>query len=174
MKKMTWLGVPLLLLAVGTYPIPASSAQQQQLSNADQQFMRQADEISLAEVQLGKIAQSNSSNKAVQLFGERMVKDHSRLNRELRELARNQGIKLPTQLDQEHQQMVNRLSSLTGTAFDREYAKDMVPGHKKAIQKFEDEATNGQDPQVKAWAKKAIPILKEHLRLAEEMQKQVR
>jgi putative membrane protein len=45
-----------------------------------------------------------------------------------------------------------------------------VSDHKDDIKHFSDEAQHGSDPDVRALAASATPILREHLKLAEEMQ----
>ena len=63
-------------------------------------------------------------------------------------------------------ELCDQLSKLKGAGFDRAYSRDMVSGHEKAIERFEAEAKNGQDPAVKAWAEKWLPTLREHLKVA--------
>lgn len=138
------------------------------LKTADFEFMKQADQIDLTEVKLGKIAKHNASVSAVKDFGERMVRDHSRMNQDLRAIADKEDVKLPKQLDRKDQEFVSQLSNLSGAAFDHAYTKDMVRDHKGAIAKFEAEAKNGNCPAVKAWAAKWCPTLEEHLRLAQK------
>jgi putative membrane protein len=49
----------------------------------------------------------------------------------------------------------------------------MVDDHKEDIEKFQQEADKGKDPDVKKFAKDHLPILKKHLALAEQTQKQI-
>jgi putative membrane protein len=137
--------------------------------SADQAFVRTADEIGQMEVKLGKIAEQYAANDSVKKFGARMVEDHSRMSKELRDLAANKGINLPDGLDQKHQQMMDQLTKLRAAEFDRAYSKDMVSGHQQAIDEFEAEVKNGQDPDLKAWAEKSLPTLREHLRMAQQV-----
>ena len=65
-----------------------------------------------------------------------MVKDHSAGNDELKQVASQLKIQPPTQLDQKHQEVVNKLSKLEGAAFDREYINAMVQGHQEALGKL--------------------------------------
>jgi putative membrane protein len=140
---------------------------------ADQTFIQTADQIDMAEVKIGKVAEENAMSDAVKTFGKRMVSDHSRMNKELREITTKNRIELAEGLDPKHQQLLATLSKLKGAEFDRVYAKDMVSGHEKAIEQFEAEAKNGQDPDVKAWAEKCLPTLREHLALAQDAAKAV-
>jgi len=66
-----------------------------------------------------------------------------------------------------------RFIKLRGDEFDREYMSTMVSDHKEDIEKFPKEADNVKDPDVKKFAKDQLPILKKHLELAEQTQKQV-
>ncbi|MGH2414845.1 MAG: DUF4142 domain-containing protein, partial [Microcystaceae cyanobacterium] len=66
-----------------------------------------------------------------------------------------------------------RLSKLSGATFDRELMNQMVIDHQKTVSLFEQEAQQGQDPDLKAWAAQTLPILKDHLRLALSTQSDV-
>ena len=50
---------------------------------------------------------------------------------------------------------------------------EMLKDHKKDIIAFEKQANHGQNAQVKEWAKKTLPTLKEHLALAQRAAKRV-
>lgn len=141
---------------------------------ANETFIRDADQIDLAEIKIGKIAEEHASSEAVKKFGERMVRDHTSMNKELRDITSKKKMDLTEALDQKHQELASELSKLTGAKFDMAYTKDMVAGHEKAIEQFENEAKNGQDSDVKAWAKKWLPTLQEHLKLAQEAVKDVK
>ena len=143
-------------------------------AKTDTTFIQAADQIDLAEAKLGKVAEEHALNDAVKKFGERAVHDHSRMNEELRKITTKKGIALADVLDQKHQALLDELSNLKGSAFDRAYTKDMVSGHEKAIEQFEIEAKNGRDSDVKAWAEKWLPTLREHLTLAREAVKDVK
>ena len=47
-------------------------------------------------------------------FGQMMVNDHSQANDELKKVASQLKIQLPTQLDQKHKDLVDKLSKLQG------------------------------------------------------------
>ena len=83
----------------------------------------------MAEVQLGKLAAERAQNPDVKAFGQMMVKDHKEAIDELKQAASPAGVQLPTQLDEKHRQLADRLMKLQGEAFDREYMKAMVEGH---------------------------------------------
>jgi putative membrane protein len=127
----------------------------------------------MAEVQFGELAQKNASSSAVKQFGERMMTDHTKMGDEVKSLAGSKGVTLPSQMEAKERAEYDRLSKKTGAEFDRDYMSMMVKDHMQDIQEFQNEANNGQDPDVKALAAKALPTLREHLRMAENAEKQV-
>jgi putative membrane protein len=135
--------------------------------SADAAFIRAADQINLAEMKLGKVAEENAKNDLVKKFGTQSMSDHAHMNMELRKITAKQGITLNEKLDSKHQEMLDELAKLKEVSFDKAYTKDMISGHEKAIELFENEAKTGRDPEVKMWAEKCLPILREHLKLAQ-------
>ncbi len=137
--------------------------------SADHHFMDKAAQGGMAEVELGQLAEQNGSSQQVKDFGKRMVTDHSKANDELKQLASQKGVSLPTTLDAKDQATKDRLSKLQGDAFDKAYMKDMVTDHKKDVAEFKHESTSAHDPDVKAWAGKTLPTLESHLQEAEKI-----
>ncbi|MBV8094281.1 MAG: DUF4142 domain-containing protein [Acetobacteraceae bacterium] len=88
---------------------------------------------------------------------------------ELQQIARNQNIDLPSQPTAIERSEHEKLSKLSGTQFDRAYAQDQVSDHKKSVELFQREATSGQAQQLKAYAQKMLPILRQHLQMAQEL-----
>ncbi len=136
-------------------------------------FWKAAAEIDAAEVKLGQLAQERGSSPAIKKFGERIMTDHSKMNKELEQLAKSQGKTLASKIDKKHQDLIDQLSTMKGADFDRAFAKDMVMGHEKAIQKFEAAAKNEKDAELKTWAAKWLPTLKMHLEMARAAAKDV-
>lgn len=135
----------------------------------DHTFMKKAAEGGLAEVQLGQLAQQNGQSQAVKDFGKRMVDDHSKANDQLKQVASQQNVTLPTSPSSHDQAEYNKLQKLNGDAFDKAYAKMMVSDHKKDIAEFQREASSGNNADVKGFANQTLPTLQDHLKMAEQM-----
>lgn len=84
-------------------------------------------------------------------------------------LAKQKGISLPSDDAQTVGSMP--LASKSGADFDRAFARTAVEDHQKDIAEFEKEASSGTDPDVKNWASKTLPTLREHLAEAQAVQK---
>lgn len=142
-------------------------------TNPDATFMTKAAEGGVAEVELGNVAKDKASSDAVKQFGQHMVDDHSKANDELKSLAQQKNVTLPTGVNAKDQATKDKLSGMSGAAFDRAYMRDMVSDHRKDIAEFQREANNGKDPDVKAWAAKTLPTLQSHLQMAQDTESQM-
>jgi putative membrane protein len=127
----------------------------------------------MAEVELGKLAAEKGSSVDVRNFGQRMVDDHSKAGDELKVIAQRKNIVWPTDIDAKEKALHDRLSKLSGEAFDRSYMQAMVDGHKKVANEFRIESRAGKDADVKTWATQTLPTVEDHLRLAEAITKPV-
>ena len=140
---------------------------------SDSDFAKDAARGGMAEVKLGQLAQDKGTSDAVKEFGKRMVDDHSAANDKLKSIAQQESVNLPTDLSKKDQATYDKLSKLAGDAFDRAYARDMVKDHQDDIAVFRQEASNGQDPQIKSFASDTLPTLQDHLKMAREMMRNV-
>ncbi len=140
----------------------------------DDMFAKKAAEGGMAEVELGKLATDKASNPEVKSFGERMVNDHTKANDELKGVAGKEGIQLPTDLNAKDKAEKERLSKLSGAAFDRAYINHMVLDHKKDVADFQKEASTGKDDAIKNFASQTLPTLQDHLKQAQDAQSKVK
>ena len=135
----------------------------------DKEFVSNAGMAGLAEVQMGNLALQNAQSADVKAYAQRMVTDHGTSNAELAQLATVKGLALPTELAGKHQQGLEHLRGLSGAEFDKAYMQHMVGDHGEAVTLFQNGSTNSSDSDIKAFATKNLPILQEHLRMAQEI-----
>lgn len=136
-------------------------------------FAQEAAEGGMMEVQLGQIAQKNSSTQSIQDFGKMMVDDHSALNDKLKDLASKKNVSLPSALTDEQQKKVDKLSKETGKDFDKDYVSMMIDDHKKDISKFKSAGKDIKDADFKDFVIKALPTLQKHLDAIEAIHKKM-
>jgi putative membrane protein len=72
-----------------------------------------------------------------------------------------------------HKKMMDKMSKLSGADFDREYMKHQVNDHNKAVALFERQSRSGKDAELKAFAGRTLPTLKEHQQMAREINSRV-
>jgi putative membrane protein len=138
-------------------------------NSADMKFAMTAAQDGMTEVELGRLAVQKGTSDAVKQFGQRMIDDHTNANQQLMQLASSKGMSLPTALDAKHQAMVAKFQRMSGAAFDRAYAKQMVQDHRKAVDLFQKEADRGMEADLKAFASQTLPTLRGHLSMAQAL-----
>jgi putative membrane protein len=168
--RTIWISVSAgLLLWVAAASGQSQTANHPNLSDQDQQFATMAAQANVGEVQLGKLAERSGSSDAVKQFGKLMVKDHSRAQDNLRSWASSSNFMLPGELGPEAMPLKNALSAISGKQFDRAYIQEMLQGHKKVIAAFEAEIEHGQDASLKQYASSVLPVIQDHIRIAEDI-----
>jgi putative membrane protein len=132
------------------------------LQQVDRDFVLNASEANLAEIQLGKLAGSKSSTAAVNDFGDMMVAEHQTALDELESIADLKNATMTTQLNSEHQQRQEKLMRMDGFPFDTAYMNSQIKDHEKAIALFQTEISKGKDQEVKDYARKYLPHIQMH------------
>ena len=127
------------------------------LARGDRKFIEEAAQGGMAEVQLGQLAQQKASNDQVKQFGKKMADDHQKANGELKKIASNKGINLPTDLSSGDRREYDKLQKKSGADFDREYMKEMVSDHKKDVKDFQSEGKSAKDADIKNFASSTLP-----------------
>src|ERR1051325_8197765 len=87
-----------LLLLVGNTPTFATEAKN---DPSAQSFLKEAAQGGAMEVTLGQMAAEKAQNEAVKNVGQRMVKDHGQANEELKNLAKSEGVTVPSEMGSE-------------------------------------------------------------------------
>ncbi len=121
----------------------------------------------IAEVQLGRLATQKASDPRVRQFGQHMIDDHLKINASLRSAASRAGIGLPGDVGGRQKKLFDRLSHLSGSAFDRAYMDAMVRNHKEDVASFTKAVRAREDSPIRRFAEDALPVLQDHLQMAE-------
>ncbi len=176
MKKLSLIG--LLLLAVwlpactgntdssgDNQPITAKDTTKfiVPVDKDDAEFAIQATVGFMAELEMGKLAIKNGSDKRVRNFGASIVKDHIKADNKLQAIAKVKKISLPATVDTTQQKVIDLLAKNSGKTFDRLYLDNMIQDHEKNIKLYQKASTQLMDPDLRNFAVKNLPTFKRHL-----------
>ncbi len=127
-----------------------------------------------AEIELGRLAQERATHPDVKEFGAMMVREHQETASELKPIAAKAATADSTtarnDARDDSRDKVEELSKLSGREFDKQYIDQMIDDHQKGIDDVEKKAENASNAEVKAWAAKTLPKLRQHLEHAKEIQ----
>jgi putative membrane protein len=152
LKKLTYAAaVSVLFPSMG---LAATSAQD---------FVGKAAVSNMFEIESSQLALKNASSADVKAFAQQMIDDHTKAGNELKSTLANVGtIQAPGALDAAHKTSLDALAGKTGAAFDDAYIVDQMKAHDEAVTLFTDYSTSGDNPALKDFAGKTLPVLKSH------------
>lgn len=137
----------------------------------DAQFLVNAAEMIIGQIELGNLAQQQSKTTRVINLGKALVKGHTTFRDELTVLSNAKIVTLPSGSSNNSKDQYKELSAKIGKEFDLAYSNMLVKEHTSAIALFETASTISVDPDVKAWAIASLPILRAYLDQAISCQK---
>jgi len=149
--------------------LPASLS----LAPLQRDFLTEAAQSSLFEIEASRVALARGGSAAVRRFAEVTLRDRVSVDTDLEQLATSVGVVLPTRLSDEFQSRLAVLEQLTGSDFDRAYARNVgVLTPEQTLAAFE-RAADRDGARVQRFAANQIPALRAHLeqgrRLASEV-----
>jgi putative membrane protein len=159
----------LTLAAVAALATSAYAQDSSSVPLGDEYFAMKAYSEGMAEVVKSQLAIERATQPAIKAFAERMVKDHTKCNNEIVELARKKGIALPATVDPIHTAVINRMARMSGSDFDKAYLKAQMCAHMDALHLFGHESRKGEDTELKQLAHKAMATLQDHAKEAFEL-----
>lgn len=149
----------------------ASTTAANPLPDTDRDFVQAASMSGSTEIDAAKLAMHNTKNKDVHAFAQHMIVDHTKLAAQLK-FAAPHGVTVPT--DNSDTSIIDSLRPLKDQEFDRAYAQKVgVEGHKEAMAAFQKEISDGQNASLKTAARKALPTIEEHYRMAQSLARKV-
>ena len=133
--------------------------------------------VNVMEIQMGKLAAKRGGD-AVKKYGTMLVTDHTRADKDVVALAKKKGITLTEHpmegveaaKHQEQMELMARLETLSGTAFDDAYLTAMVDGHEGEIARVSAALPSTTDAQVRALLEKTLPSLRKQAAAARTLQ----
>jgi putative membrane protein len=156
-----------------TTPTAGQTPPNQASVRADSLFIGEVNTSNDVELRLARLAQNNASADAVKRFAQRMVTDHSSMQREWANVTAQSGARMSAATNPQMQGQISRLERLSGSDFDRAYMTAMVQNHQQAVNTFDTKGRMTQSAEVRTLVARSLPSLQEHLTLARQVAAQV-
>jgi putative membrane protein len=143
------------------------------ISPSTEDFVKEAATSDMFEVQSSELAAQKSNDGPTKAFAQHMIEDHSKTTSDLKSLVSSGKVKasIPSEMDSAHQSKLDKLKTLDGADFDKQYHSYQDAGHKDAVSLFKRYANGGDNADLKDWASKTVPTLEGHLKQAENLDK---
>jgi putative membrane protein len=157
-------GAGLALTAAGVAGASTTAAPNAQ----DRAFLVAAHQSNLTEIAAGRAAQRKATTSVVREHGQIFIRDHTRLDSSLQQVANNLGVTLPNTPNAAQRATLASVSAKSGAAFDSAWLSSQVAGHRAAKAAGAAEVSGGSDASVLGLAKTAAPVVQMHLSMLEQ------
>jgi len=131
-------------------------------AGADGDFVAKAAQAGHEEVADARQAIEDSNRPDVKRVAAMLRRDHTMADRKLARIAKRDGLALPPP--------GSTPNTTVASYSDSDYISSQIKAHQDAIALFQNESQNGQNPQLKAFARRTLPKLEHHLHALQKLQ----
>lgn len=125
-------------------------------------FITDMTESRIMDLEQGKTAEQRGTSRSLKEYGSLMIKDQSKMLSELKKLAAEKNISIPSGLGPEKAGALGDLKEVHGLSFDKKFIKMMIIDHKRDV-KILERATRSDDADIQVFATKYFPVVQSHL-----------
>jgi putative membrane protein len=161
-----------VLLSASAFGQTASTMSSGTAPIGDGAFVKKATVSDMYEIGAGHIAETKATSADVKTFASRMITDHTKSSDALKAILSKKGHTVaPPPLDAKHKAMLNKLRGASAQDFDSLYAQQQIQAHQEAVMLFTSEQQSGTDPDIKNFAAQTLPVIQQHLSMAQQLPK---
>ncbi|MGJ6967299.1 DUF4142 domain-containing protein [Streptosporangium sp. G11] len=142
----------------------------QPLSRQDRDFLVRAHQGSLFEIEAGMIVNRKTDDqdgreagRAVRVLGAKLVADHTKLAKTIRQVADQLRVKLPNELSAAQRERLEEVVALRGAEFDRAWINMEIVNHREGVALVKRQIESGSAPMVKKLALVTERVVRGHL-----------
>ncbi|MFD2720974.1 DUF4142 domain-containing protein [Hymenobacter monticola] len=134
----------------------------------DKEFMMTAAHSDQNEIQQSKMALAKGVTGMAKEMANKMIADHTKSTNDLKAIAAKKGLTLPTDMDAEHKALAPAMEKLSGKEFETRYLAQMQTDHQKTANTMASHEKMTQDADLKAFIGKTLPVVEQHLGMAQQ------
>jgi len=174
MRSIRRVGGPLAVaaLAVGLMlaaPSVQAEGVKKKLTGSSKEYLSNAYASNLAQIKLSQVALHKEVSRSVKSFAQSNIDRKRTENKQLSNLARKKGVELPSRPPEEAMTRVQNISHFDGKDFEQAYLREMVKQQADALNATRQQASSGNDNDVRDWATKRLPTERRSLNNTREI-----
>lgn len=136
----------------------------------DRDFAYKAAVSNMLEIGAARIAPRRTGSADVLAYASMLDSHHTLALNELQALMRARGAEPPTSLPSNRQGLMDTLGTSRGFDFDRTFVMEAgIRAHSDAITMFQTQMPTLTDPDLRAWADRNLPVMRQHLNEAHRL-----
>jgi putative membrane protein len=163
-------------VAVNPQPTPSRkvvSREDKDVREDLKEFVHEAADNHLMQVQLGQLAQRRARNSEVKKFAGRTVDDFNKWQDRWTDLAKKNGMGFEPALGPMHRGKVDRVEKASDAGFDRTYLATVVENLQSVVSDFQNEGRKAHSAQVRNLVNDELHVVQQHLASARSLQERL-
>jgi len=132
----------------------------------DKQYAQAMASRGIMEIRLGQVAMEKAERADVKAVAQRLIKDYLNWNDGMTKAAAKLKIQLPTDIDAKQKAEFDRVTALSGAAFEQAYLKEVIHLQTKALTMSHHEADEAGVSGFRHWAGVTIPNIQDQIEMA--------
>ena len=132
------------------------------LDNRATDFLVKIADARMMGIKEGNEANQKGTTKDIIDYGSLMIREQSELLEQVNLIAKSKQVSLPNTLSQDKQDGLADLQKKSGRKFDKKFIRMMTIDHERDLKDFK-KATKYDDPEVRSFAVKYLPMIQAHL-----------
>jgi putative membrane protein len=150
--------------------VPSPDMDPAAASMMNRNLLQELAAVSRYQIEVAQLAQKRSASEQVRSFAQRMLDENTAALEQAQRLAQETGVKLPATLDREHRAAIQRLSRLSGAAFDRQFIAKAGMADQQANRILLERITaRASDPRLQRLAVAMMPAVEQNMVMAQEL-----
>jgi putative membrane protein len=171
MNEKSMAAVSCIFVLLAGASLAQSRTTERRSRQQDQQFLRTIAIADMTDAHLGEMAEGKAAKAAVKDFGQAIAKDNAEEYKRLSVLANKAGETIPKGIDARKSSVIRPLTARKGGEFDRDFLRTEIADERKVISVLQTEVAHGTNPEIKAWAGKAVSARQQELQQAQSLEK---
>jgi putative membrane protein len=137
------------------------------VTNTDKQYAQAMMVRGMMEIRLGQAAVEKSERADVKALAQRLIGEYLKWDDGMQKAAVKLGIPVPSDMDAKQKAEVERISALSGPAFDQAYLKEVIHLQQKALTMSNHEASNASVSGFRHYAGVVLPTIQDQIATAQ-------
>jgi len=130
-----------------------------------------------SEIDMAQLAEQKSNNQQVKDFARTLQQDHSKAQDVVQQFAQKENVSVAApsadQKSSKEAAMKQKMESLSGAEFDKEFIKHQVMDHQREVAQLQRISQSSSDPNSKQLADQLLPDMQKHLQTAQQLAQQL-
>lgn len=139
----------------------------------DANFLVEAKSLAILNSKIFGLAADSGYSSAVVEFAQKHQESHEQMEKDLKDLAKDKDITLPSEMSEEHKAMFYQLSTGSRQDFDRSFIRISKRINDENRSLYTRNATGANDPDIRAFAARKLDHLEENAKAVAKIEEQL-